>query len=476
MGVVYLASSPVDDVVAVKLIRADLAQDPAFRARFRREVDAARRVGGICTARVRDADLEGERPWVVTDFVAGPNLADLVARHGPLPADQQRALAAGLAEALAAVHDAGVIHRDLKPTNVLCSPAGPRLIDFGIAQAADATSATLTGQLVGSPSWMAPEQIRGQSATPAIDLFALGSVLAFAATGRPPFGDGQMEAVMYRILNEEPDLGPPGVIASELHPLIEALLSKDPTARPSPNRILTELAGSSANPAHAVTVMLDRTWVLPASEAVGISAAPAGTGTPAPRRRRRMLMGGLSAVVAVAAVVAVLLATQQGPHRKLLASSSTTTTATTQPLAPTTTTAPTTTVVPTTTTPTTVAVPATQASQSATPELVICSGTPVYEPTSMGWCSSMCSSYLTNISWSSWGQEQADGVGTWMTNNGIPNCAQGTWTSHPDWAVTLSQPATVSYCDTTGEQTTVLFTETNLWGGTAMPVFKPPCG
>jgi serine/threonine protein kinase len=236
MGVVYLASLPSDDVVAVKVIQVDLGEAGAIRARFCREVDAARRVGGVCTARVRDADLEGERPWVVTDFLAGRNLADLVARHGSVAADQQLALAVGLAEALSAVHAAGVVHRDLKPTNVLCSGDGPRLIDFGIAQAADATSATLTGQLVGSPSWMAPEQIRGQQANPAMVLFALGSVLVFAATGRPPFGEGQMETVMYRIVNEEPDLGPPGAIAAPLAPLVESLLAKDPAARPGLSR------------------------------------------------------------------------------------------------------------------------------------------------------------------------------------------------------------------------------------------------
>lgn len=279
MGVVYLASSPSDDVVAMKLIRSDLAQDQGFRARFAREVAAARRVGGVCTARVRDADLDAERPWVVTDFVAGPNLADLVTRHGPMPPDQQRALAAGLAEALVAVHAAGVVHRDLKPTNVLCSPEGPRLIDFGIAQATDATSATLTGQVVGSPSWMAPEQIRGHSAAPAVDMFALGAVLVYAATGQPPFGDGQMEAVMYRILHEDPDLGPAGAIVGDLCPLVGRLLDKDPDARPTSEQLLMALAPAAVDPAEAVTRLLDRTWALPVEEVptsdiAGPSTAP----------------------------------------------------------------------------------------------------------------------------------------------------------------------------------------------------------
>lgn len=327
MGVVYLASSPLEDVVAVKLIRADLAQDVSFRARFAREVDAARRVGGVCTARVRDADLEGDRPWVATDFVAGPNLADLVDRHGPLPADQQRALAVGLAEALSAVHGAGVVHRDLKPSNVLCSPSGPRLIDFGIARATDSTSATLTGQFVGSPSWMAPEQIRGQAATPAVDMFALGSVLVFAATGQPPFGTGQMEAVMYRILNEAPDLGPPGALTSELVPLVSALLARESASRPTPDRILTDLAGDTAEPAQAVTAILERTWVLPPDEAVRV---PATVGVPVadptPRKRRPgKAIASATAAAAVVILVAALILAKPGNGHKLQANSTSTT-------------------------------------------------------------------------------------------------------------------------------------------------------
>jgi hypothetical protein len=249
--------------------------------------------------------------------VAGPNLADLVARRGPLPADQQRALAIGLAEALAAVHRAGVVHRDLKPTNVLCSPAGPRLIDFGIAQAADASSVTLTGQLVGSPTWMAPEQIRGEAATPAMDMFALGSVLVFAATGQGPFGQGEMAAVMYRILNEAPDLGPAGALAPELVPIVGALLSKEPASRPRPSRILTDLAGTSADPARAVTAILDRTWVLPAGEMIGVPQA-AGISAPDPRLTRQRWWKAVAAATAVAAgailVAALLLAKPAKGH------------------------------------------------------------------------------------------------------------------------------------------------------------------
>lgn len=329
MGVVYLASSPDDDIVAVKLVRADFAQDAAFRSRFRQEVAAARRVGGVCTARVRDADLEADRPWLVTEFVPGPNLADLVGRHGPLPPAQVQALAIGLTEALTAVHDAGVTHRDLKPTNVLCAPNGPRLIDFGIARASDATSSTLTGQIIGSPSWMAPEQVRGQSTSPALDMFSLGSVLVFAATGRPPFGDGQLEVIMYRILNEPPNID--GVPA-DLRPVVERLLNKDPTLRPTSRDLFTSLTGSAGDPSTAVTSELDRTWLLPPEDIASFAApkpvpdsAEAQSDT---RRRRRLgLMGIVSAVVVTALIgTAVALAlTTHSPNNRAARSSVTTT-------------------------------------------------------------------------------------------------------------------------------------------------------
>jgi serine/threonine protein kinase len=270
MGMVYLASSPADDVVALKLVRPELADDEGFRRRFKSEVAAGRRVGGICTAKVRDADPEAERPWVVTDFVAGPNLADLVDRHGPLPADQQRALALGLAEALVAIHGAGVVHRDLKPTNVLCSPSGPKVIDFGIAQAADATLITLTGEVVGSPSWMSPEQVAGGTATASADMFSLGSLLVFAATGRPPFGKGQLEAVLWKIINEPPDLGDDGLLDAELRPLVVRMLEKDSAERPSAQEVLEQLSTQGHDTALSVTQVLNSSWILPAGEITDI--------------------------------------------------------------------------------------------------------------------------------------------------------------------------------------------------------------
>jgi serine/threonine protein kinase len=273
MGVVYLASSPADDVVALKLVRSELADDQDFRRRFKSEGAAARRVGGVCTAKVRDADMDADRPWVVTDFIAGPNLADLVDRHGPLPPDQQRPLALGLAEALVAIHRAGIVHRDLKPTNVLCSPSGPKVIDFGIAQAADATPVTLTGEVVGSPSWMSPEQVAGVTGTSSADMFSLGSVLVFAATGRPPFGKGALEGVMWRILNEPPDLGNEGSLDAELRPLVVRMLEKNSAMRPNAQEALDQLSTRGHDAVQSVTQVLDRSWVLPAAEVIRIGSS-----------------------------------------------------------------------------------------------------------------------------------------------------------------------------------------------------------
>ncbi|GAA3749215.1 serine/threonine-protein kinase [Streptomyces tremellae] len=243
MGDVYLARSDRGRTVAVKLVREELAVQEEFRARFRYEVEAARRVGGRWTAPVLDADTEAAVPWVATGYVAGPSLRQVVGRdHGPLPERSVRALAAGLAHALRDIHGTGLVHRDLKPSNVLVTLDGPMVIDFGIARALDAGTdgrVTRTGALVGSPGFMAPEQVRGDRITPACDIFCLGSVLAYAATGKVPFGTGTAQTdfhvLMYRIAYEEPDLE--GVPESLAH-LIRACLDKNPAARPSPGEVL----------------------------------------------------------------------------------------------------------------------------------------------------------------------------------------------------------------------------------------------
>ncbi|MDQ1028211.1 serine/threonine protein kinase [Streptomyces umbrinus] len=241
MGQVFLARSDRGRTVAVKLVRQELAEQEEFRARFRQEVQAARRVGGYWTAPVLDADTEAAIPWVATGYVAGPSLETVVGHdHGALPERSVRILAAGLAHALKDIHAAELIHRDLKPSNVLVTIDGPRVIDFGIARALETVTdggLTRTGALVGSPGFMAPEQVRGDRITPACDVFCLGSVLSYAATGDLPFGTANsgVHALMFRIAQEEPDLaGVPEGIAD----LVRQCLRKDPASRPTLDDIL----------------------------------------------------------------------------------------------------------------------------------------------------------------------------------------------------------------------------------------------
>ncbi|MEV2256895.1 serine/threonine-protein kinase [Streptomyces sp. NPDC050147] len=240
MGLVYLGRSDVGRTVAVKVVQTEYAKDPEFRRRFTHEVAAARRVGGAWTAAVLDADTDAQVPWVATQYVAGPSLQDVVARDfGPLPENSVRALAGGLARALTDIHTASLIHRDLKPGNVLITIDGPRVIDFGIARALETIAEgamTRTGAVIGSPGFMSPEQVRGQRLTSASDIFCLGSVLAYAATGRSPFGtvDSGLHALMFRVAEEEPDLS--GVPESLLG-LVQQCLQKDPALRPTPQDI-----------------------------------------------------------------------------------------------------------------------------------------------------------------------------------------------------------------------------------------------
>ncbi|MFI1396724.1 protein kinase [Streptomyces sp. NPDC020681] len=246
MGVVYLGSDRRGQRVALKVIRPDLAEDQEFRSRFAREVSAARRIRGGCTARLVAADLEAERPWFATQYVPGPSLHDKVVEEGVLRAADVAAIGAALSEGLVAVHEAGVVHRDLKPSNILLSPKGPRIIDFGIAWATGASTLTHVGTAVGSPGFLAPEQVRGAAVTPATDVFALGATLAYAATADSPFGHGSSEVMLYRVVHEEPQLyGVPDALA----PLLRACLAKDPEERPSTLQLsmrLKEIAAREA--------------------------------------------------------------------------------------------------------------------------------------------------------------------------------------------------------------------------------------
>jgi hypothetical protein len=327
MGRVFLARSPGGRLMAVKVIRADLAGDPGFRARFAREVAAARRVSGVFTAPVVDADPTAPMPWLVTGFVNGPSLAQAVREHGPLPVASVLALAAALAEGLAAIHAAGVVHRDLKPSNVLLAADGPRVIDFGISRAVDATDLTRTGAVIGSPAFMSPEQVQGDAAVgPASDVFSLGAVLAFAATGEGPFGSGLPTAQMYRVVHGTPHLDR---LPGPVRPLVERCLAKDPGQRPTATRFLAEL--TAAHPSAA-----DLTDWLPASilSTVGTQHRPGDTTVAEPRttdvvwspppgtheertvarrRRRRRVVSGIAAVLAVGAVGALLAVAPRHP-------------------------------------------------------------------------------------------------------------------------------------------------------------------
>ncbi|MEU1620928.1 serine/threonine-protein kinase [Streptomyces sp. NPDC005722] len=284
MGTVYLSYTPGGRPVAVKVIRPELAGDPEFRRRFRLEVQAARQVQGLYTAPVVDSDTDAERPWLATAYVAGPSLQAAVGRHGPFPVPAVALTVAGIAESLQAIHSVGIVHRDLKPSNVLLAADGPRVIDFGIARAADATALTRSGVVIGTPAFMTPEQASGAPCLPATDVFALGQVAVFAATGRPAFGEGTPHAALYRIVHAEPGLSG---VPDELAELVRLCLRKDPAGRPTPAEVIdmcrqvsprTELRGPGGWLPPPVVADIGRRTTLPAPPR---SPAPARTRGPA---------------------------------------------------------------------------------------------------------------------------------------------------------------------------------------------------
>ncbi|MFD4527371.1 protein kinase [Streptomyces sp. NPDC058470] len=246
MGTVYLTYTPGGHPIALKTIRPELSEDPEFRRRFKQEVQAAQRVQGLYTAPVLDHDTESAtQPWLATAYVPGPSLASAVTEHGPLPVPTVLLLIAGVAEALSVIHGAGIVHRDLKPSNVLLAADGPRVIDFGIARAADATALTNTGVSIGTPAFMSPEQASGRGElSPASDIFALGQVAAYAARGSSAYGDGPSHAVLYRIVHEDPDLTG---LPDELR-FITRLLAKNPADRPSPADVIALCQEASPTP------------------------------------------------------------------------------------------------------------------------------------------------------------------------------------------------------------------------------------
>lgn len=264
MGVVYLSHTRGGQPVALKVVRREYAQDPEFRQRFTQEVTAARRVQGPYTAPVLDSFTEGPEPWLAVSYVPGPSLSSAVYQHGVLPVPTVLQLMAGIAEALQSIHAAGVIHRDLKPSNVLLAADGPRVIDFGIARAADTTALTGTDVRLGTPAYMAPEQAMGGEVTPALDVFALGLVAYFAATRQHPFGDGSSHALLYRIVSNEPELS---ACPEQLRPLIAACLAKEPGSRPTP----AQLVGACASLAGTSGLARQEGWWLPPAVAEQIA-------------------------------------------------------------------------------------------------------------------------------------------------------------------------------------------------------------
>ncbi|MCX4701150.1 serine/threonine-protein kinase [Streptomyces sp. NBC_01373] len=298
MGRVYLGRSPGGRAVAVKVVRSELAEDGEFRRRFTREVSAARRVNGVFTAGVVDADPDGSPAWLATAYVPGVALGDAVTAHGPWPQGPVLALGAGLAEALEAIHAADVVHRDLKPSNILLAADGPRVIDFGISVAHEASALTRTGMVVGTPGFMSPEQLTGKPIGPASDVFSLGAVLAFTATGSGPFGTGSGHALSFRVVYEEPDLDqlPPA-----LRSVVARCLAKQPDQRPAVATLLDQLAEAAAEEAgeaeaagEAVTHTLTQPGWLPAPVAAtlharttthGPTVPPAPAPAPAPARQ-----------------------------------------------------------------------------------------------------------------------------------------------------------------------------------------------
>ena len=321
MGVVYLGTARDGHLVAVKVLRPDLADDPEFRDRFGREVANLTRVQGMCTVRVIEAETDSAFPFMATDYVPGPSLSEYVAAYGPPGPDMMYGLATGLAEALTVIHAAGIVHRDLKPSNVILGHDGPKVIDFGIAQALDATSVTRTGMMVGSAGFMAPEQVTGRPGPPA-DVFAWAVTLAYAASGQMPFGTGSADAVLYRILHAEPDTA---AVPELLRPLVLASLAKDPQRRPRADELLARLTHqprADRGSELGTQAVLAQTW--PVTEAVPVQRPampesgllePAPAGTSRPRRakvsRRSAMIGGPALAIIAAAVIFALTSHSQ---------------------------------------------------------------------------------------------------------------------------------------------------------------------
>jgi len=447
MGVVYLAEARDGQPVAVKVLRPELADNPEFRTRFGREVTALTRIQGMCTVRVIEADTEAPKPFLVTEYADGPSLSEYVDANGPLDPQMLYGLATGLAEALTAIHAAGIVHRDLKPSNVLLTAAGPKVIDFGIAQALDTASLTRTGITVGSAGFMAPEQITGRAGT-AADIFTWAVTVAFAAGGKAPFGTGPSDAIMYRIMHAAPDIGavPPG-----LRPLVEAALAKDPQARPAAPQLLAELtnaqlAGAGARYDNPTQTVLAQTWHPSATGPIGTAPGPAGPRLngpgPKPSRRRTALLPVVLTLAFVLAAGGTALGLALAGKPASDAASGGTTTAPASPAQPASSAATTPASTSASTTPpstpaTTPASTPASTTPAQLPVLTVGSYTGM-KPTEIAY-SGDATNVVTKITWSSWTATGASGQGTSDINSCNPNCAQAPPSLVPT-TVTLSAP------------------------------------
>jgi serine/threonine protein kinase len=467
MGRVFLGASPGGRKVAVKLLLPEHSADREFRQRFAREVAAARQVGGFHTAPVVDADPAADPPWMVTAYIPGPSLDEVVRSAGPLGPSALRALGAGLAEGLGAVHAAGLVHRDLKPGNVIMAEDGPRIIDFGIAKAADAPSLTSAGVLIGTFSFMSPEQVRGERLGPASDVFSLGSVLAYAATGHGPFDSATIPAIIHGIATQPPDLGP---LIGPLRGVISACLAKNPADRPTLGHLLSALSdvpgqfapswqppvpvppriplpGATFPPAHS-TKTIGRQGIhrSPTAPAWAASAPVLGTGgtTGNPGRfpvRRAAAFGGAFAAV-LAIVLGVVLITHDGTGNQPGA------TGTAQSNLPSSR-QPSTSAAPTRSGASTTAAPVAATTVCTTP-VVTCTGSNASslesEPSGINFPTAG-EGYIEDLTWTGWGTATATGIGTMEADNCNPDCAQG---NHTPYAATVTLTHLVPYGN--GEQ------------------------
>ncbi|MFB6676633.1 protein kinase [Streptomyces sp. NPDC056390] len=317
MGTVYAAVDPAGLQMAVKVVHPAQASNAEFRARFRREVQLSRRVTGPCLVPVHDADTDSNLPWLATPFVPGPTLDRYLATSGALIGAHLFALAAGTAAALAAVHEAGIVHRDVKPQNVILAPSGPRVLDFGIAHALDGTSVTRTGVMTGTPGWISPEHYRTGAVGPEGDVFTWGALIAYAATGRLPFGTGAPDAVAFRIMSTEPDLEG---VPDDLLQLVEQALSKEPGDRPTAaelGRTCTALLAAQATAVTSphgeqptlVSDLVTVHWDLPHEDDPAWHAAP-------PRSRLRLYLAVAAAALVVGSISGAIAAASASGHEQ----------------------------------------------------------------------------------------------------------------------------------------------------------------